>query len=54
MFHLENQFGNVHKMVQSEAKKDEMLKDGWKLVEEGGVEPEQKPKSGKKAKKTEE
>ena len=32
MFHLVNQFGNVHKMVQSEAKKDAMLKDGWKLV----------------------
>lgn len=32
MYHLVNPYGNVHKMVQSEAKKDEMLKDGWKLV----------------------
>ena len=34
MFHLVNEFGNVHKIVQSEAKKNEMLKDGWKVVEE--------------------
>ncbi len=34
MFHLVNQFGNVHKHVQSEAKKNAMLKDGWKLVED--------------------
>lgn len=69
MFHLVNQFGNVHKMVQSEAKKNEMLKDGWKVVEEPQqadepqnatdptisytTEPEQKPKGKGKSNKTE-
>ena len=38
MFHLVNEFGNVHKMVQSEAKKNEMLKDGWTLIGERVVE----------------
>ena len=52
MFHLVNQFGNVHKMVQSEAKKNEMLKDGWKVVEEP-QQGEDKPKGGKKPKAVE-
>lgn len=55
MFHLVNPFGNVHKFVKSEAKKDEMLKEGWKQAEE--AEPEQaeeKGKPGKKGKKAKE
>ena len=38
MFHLVNEFGNVHKLVKSEAKKNEMLKDGWTLIGERVVE----------------
>ena len=46
MFHLVNPFGNVHKHVKSEAKKNELLKDGWKVVEE----PEKTPKGNAKGK----
>lgn len=52
MFHLVNPFGNVHKMVRTEKKKNELLKDGWKLVEEPEQDAEP-TKSGKKNKKTE-
>ena len=50
MFHLVNQFGNVHKHVKSERKRDEMLKEGWKPVEEPKQAKEPKNTAAKKAK----
>lgn len=46
MFHLVNKFGNVHKKVESERKRDELIAAGYRLTE-----GEEKPKKGK-AKKT--
>lgn len=50
MFHLVNQYGNVHKKVESERKRDELIAAGYKLVEEPvevAAEGEEKPKKGK-------
>lgn len=59
MFHLVNKYGNVHKKVESERKRDELIAAGYRLVEEpvevaavvppakGAAEGEQKPKKGK-------
>ena len=48
MFHVVNPFGNVHKHVQSEKKKNELLKNGWKTVEDAA--PTETSKKGRKAK----
>ena len=69
MFHVVNPSGNVQMHV-TEKKKDELLKDGWKLVEEPEqaaepqqgadptvmytTEPQQKTKGSKKGKKADE
>ena len=34
MFHLVNQYGNVHKKVESERKRDELIAAGYRLAEE--------------------
>ena len=50
MFHLVNKYGNVHKKVESERKRDELIAAGYKLVEEPveiATEGEEKPKKGK-------
>ena len=56
MFHLVNKYGNVHKKVESERKRDELIAAGYRLVEEPPVEGEpvavategeEKPKKGK-------
>ena len=52
MFHLVNPFGNVHKHVQSERKKNELMKEGWKLVENAA--PVENLKKGRKVKAAEE
>lgn len=44
MFHLVNQYGNVHKKVESERKRDELIAAGYRLVEEPVETP--KPKKG--------
>ena len=55
MFHVVSPSGNVQMHV-TEKKKDELLKDGWKLVEEPeqAAEPQQKTKGSKKGKKADE
>lgn len=47
MFHVVKPPGNVHKHVRSERKKNELLKEGWVLVEDAA--PAEKPKKGRKA-----
>ncbi len=39
MFHLVNKYGNVHKKVESERKRDELIAAGYRLVEEPAEEP---------------
>ena len=39
MFHLVNKFGNVHKLVNSERKRDELIAAGYRLAEEPVEEP---------------
>ena len=34
MFHLVNKYGNVHKKVESERKRDELIAAGYRLAEE--------------------
>lgn len=50
MFHLVNKYGNVHKKVKSERKRDELIALGYHEVKVP-AEGEEKPKKGK-AKKT--
>ena len=33
MFHLVNKYGNVHKKVESERKRDELIASGYRLAE---------------------
>lgn len=47
MFHVVNPFGNVHRHVRSERKKNELLKEGWALVPDAATA--EKPKKGRKA-----
>lgn len=54
MFHLVNKYGNVHKKVKSERKRDELIAMGYHEVEEPQQSDEEKPKSGKKKKTAEE
>lgn len=39
MFHLVNKYGNVHKKVESERKRDELIAAGYRLAEEPVEEP---------------
>lgn len=34
MFHMVNEFGNAHKIVPTERKRDELIAQGWRVVEE--------------------
>lgn len=58
MFHLVNKYGNAHKKVESERKRDELIASGYRLAEEPAEattdveEPaedatDEKPKKGK-------
>ena len=48
MFHLVNKYGNVHKKVESERKRDELIALGYHVVEEPVETPKLKKGTTKK------
>lgn len=50
MFHLINEFGNIHRYVQAEKKRDELIAQGYHVAED---KPE-KPKQPRKKAETQE
>lgn len=45
MFHLVNKYGNVHKKVESERKRDELIDAGYRLAEDKEPKPVKSPKT---------
>ncbi len=48
MFHLVNEFGNVHRNVASEKKRDELIALGYRVVEDKPEKPKQTRKKTEK------
>ncbi len=42
MFHMVNDLGNAHKIVPTERKRDELIAQGWRVVEDKPKPPRKK------------
>lgn len=44
MFHMVNELGNAHKIVSTERKRDELIAQGYRVVEDKPKPPRKKAK----------